>query len=136
MTSRGIRNNNPGNIDFNPSNQWKGLLPPNPTIESRFCRFESPECGIRAIMCLLRNYQQKYNLNSIFSLIHRYAPDVENDTSSYVKNVAQSLGVDSNEKISTDDKNTLIALTKAIIQHENGSQPYSDKTYEKAYSLI
>lgn len=136
MTSRGIRNNNPGNIDYNPGNKWKGLLPPDPLIESRFCRFESPECGIRAIMCLLRTYQRKYHCDSVLALINRYAPDIENNTSSYVKSVCNALSVNSNEKISTDDKNTLIALTKAIIQHENGSQPYDNETFEKAYSLI
>ncbi|WP_347147235.1 hypothetical protein [Proteus vulgaris] len=48
--ARGERNNNPGNIDYNPRNKWKGLVGietgvPNP----RFCVFESPEYGIRAI---------------------------------------------------------------------------------------
>lgn len=136
MTSRGIRNNNPDNIDYNPSNNWRGQLEHEPAIESRFCRFASAELGIRAIMCLLRTFQRKYHCDSVLALINRWAPDVENDTNSYVKSVCNALSVNSNEKISTDDKKTLIALTKAIIQHENGQQPYSDETFEKAYSLI
>ncbi|WGL93785.1 structural protein [Arsenophonus nasoniae] len=136
MISRGIRNNNPGNIDYNPSNNWCGQLEHDPAIESRFCRFASAEYGIRAIMCLLRTYQRKYHCDSVFALINRYASDIENDTSSYVKSVCNALSVNSNEKISTDDKKTLITMTKAIIQHENGQQPYSDNVFEKAYSLI
>ncbi len=53
--TRGIRNNNPGNIDHNPKNKWQGQLQHDPKIEKRFCRFESPEYGIRALMKLLCN---------------------------------------------------------------------------------
>ncbi|OTA21061.1 structural protein [Xenorhabdus beddingii] len=56
--SRGIRNNNPGNIDHNPKNKWQGQLRHDPKIEKRFCRFESPEYGIRALMKLLSNYHK------------------------------------------------------------------------------
>lgn len=136
MTSRGIRNNNPGNIDYNPANTWRGQLEHDPAIESRFCRFESAEYGIRAIMCLLRTYQRKYHCDSVMSIIHRWAPDIENDTNSYVRSVCNALNVSSIDKISTDDKNTLVALSRAIIQHENGSCPYDDATFEKAYNLI
>lgn len=34
--SRGIRNNNPGNIDYNPVNNWKGQLPFDPVLEKHF----------------------------------------------------------------------------------------------------
>ncbi|EPC6969828.1 structural protein, partial [Providencia stuartii] len=30
--ARGIRNNNPGNIDYNKANNWKGQLPHDPSI--------------------------------------------------------------------------------------------------------
>ncbi|MDE9591255.1 structural protein, partial [Xenorhabdus bovienii] len=54
--TRGLRNNNPGNIDHNPANKWQGQLPHDLSIEKRFCRFESPEYGIRALIKLLINY--------------------------------------------------------------------------------
>lgn len=57
--TRGIRNNNPGNIDYNPANKWQGQLPMDKVIEPRFCRFESPEYGIRALMKLLSTYHKK-----------------------------------------------------------------------------
>ena len=56
--SRGIRNNNPGNIDYSPKNKWLGELPFNPAIESRHCRFTKPEYGIRALFKLLRSYSK------------------------------------------------------------------------------
>lgn len=136
METRGIRNNNPGNIDYNKNNNWKGQLEFDSDMETRFCRFESAEYGIRAIMCLLRTYQRNYHCDSVFALINRWAPDVENDTNSYVKSVCNALGVNANEKVSTDDKATLIALSKAIVRHENGSCPYPDDVFDTAYSLI
>ncbi|HGJ5876494.1 MAG TPA: hypothetical protein ACHBX0_09045 [Arsenophonus sp.] len=46
-------------------------MPHDPSIEKRFCRFETPEYGIHAIMVLLDTYQQKYGLKTISDLINR-----------------------------------------------------------------
>jgi len=43
MAARGLRNNNPGNIDYNSRNDWQGQLPPDPVIEKRFARFDTPK---------------------------------------------------------------------------------------------
>ncbi|MBK5145983.1 structural protein [Budviciaceae bacterium BWR-B9] len=134
--SRGIRNNNPGNIDYNPANKWKGQLPYDPVIERRFCRFESPEYGIRALMSLLGTYQRKYKLNSVSGLINRWAPATENNTSAYVNTVAKALGVSPMDSVRVSDKNIAIGLAKAIVQHENGSQPYPDEVFERAFNLL
>ncbi|AZF64569.1 structural protein P5, putative [Pseudomonas sp. LBUM920] len=48
--TRGVRNRNPGNIDYNPANQWQCQLKPDPQIEKRFARFDTPENGIRALV--------------------------------------------------------------------------------------
>ncbi|WP_430248396.1 structural protein [Providencia sp. PAZ2] len=134
--TRGIRNNNPGNIDYNKANNWKGQLPHNPSVESRFCRFESPDYGIRALIALLRTYQRKYGLSTVSGLINRWAPANENNTGAYINGVAKELGVSPTDIISLDDKVTAIKLAKAIIRHENGSQPYDETTFEKAWSLL
>ncbi|WP_140921178.1 structural protein [Limnobaculum xujianqingii] len=134
--TRGVRNNNPGNIDYNPKNKWKGLLPHDPTIEKRFCRFESPDYGIRALMSLLGTYQRKYALNSVSGLINRWAPTSENNTGAYINQVAKALGVSPNDWIDTRSKKTAIGLAKAIVDHENGYQPYDDETYERAFNLL
>ncbi|PHM40509.1 structural protein [Xenorhabdus szentirmaii] len=132
--TRGIRNNNPGNIDHNPANKWQGQLPHDWNIEKRFCRFESAEYGIRALMKLLLNYH-KGGHNSISKIINRYAPSNENNTTAYINGVARALNVDPFDKIEVN-KQTLIALAKSIIQHENGQQPYSDDVFTKAYELL
>lgn len=117
---RGIRNNNPGNIKFD-GTQWQGL--DNPPTDGVFARFTRPEMGIRAMARVLTNYQVRHGLNTVRGVINRYAPPVENETSSYVNHVARVLGVGPDDVISVPDH--LHQLISVIILHENGQQPYS-----------
>lgn len=32
IENRGVRNRNPGNIDYNPANKWLGQLKPDPAV--------------------------------------------------------------------------------------------------------
>ncbi|WP_426576323.1 structural protein [Xenorhabdus stockiae] len=132
--TRGIRNNNPGNIDHNPANKWQGQLQHDPNLEKRFCRFESPEYGIRALMKLLCNYH-KGGHNSISKMINRWAPSNENNTTAYINGVAKALNVDQFERIEIN-RTTLIALAKSIIRHENGRQPYSDDIFTRVFEML
>lgn len=134
--ARGERNNNPGNIDYNSANKWQGQLPHDPSIEARFCQFQSAEYGIRAIYKLLQTYQRKYGLNSVAAIINKYAPPIENNTSGYINRAAASIGVGINDRIDTSDKKTGIALATAIVGVELGYQPYSEAAFEKAWSLL
>lgn len=125
--SRGIRNNNPGNIDYNKNNQWRGQIGIEEGVaKPRFARFDTPENGIRALAKLLLNYQRLHKLNTVREIINRWAPPVENVTSAYVAACARALGVAADEVINLSDRRLLKLLTVAIIRHENGSQPYSD----------
>jgi len=128
MSARGIRNNNPGNIDFNPRNNWQGQLDHDPAVESRFARFDKPESGIRAMGKLLQTYQTKHKLNTVEGIINRWAPSVENNSEAYVAQVSKALGVNPNETVNLKDSDTLFKLVKAIIKHENGTMPYDDNT--------
>ena len=134
--ARGIRNNNPGNIDYHASNKWQGQLPLDKSIEPRFCRFQSPEFGIRALISLLRNYQVKHGLKNVAGIIGRWAPSNENQTGAYINGVSKELGVAPTDTISMTSKDTAIAMAKAIIRHENGKQPYVDDVFERAWVLL
>jgi len=121
---RGIRNNNPGNIDFNKANKWVGQVGiergvPNP----RFAEFVDPESGIRAIAKLLIGYHKK-GFTTVQMMINRWAPPLENDTGAYVKSVADRLGVSPTLHL-TISLYMLQVMVTAIIQHENGYQPYN-----------
>jgi len=131
--ARGLRNNNPGNIDYNHRNDWQGQLPADPAIDKRFARFDTPENGIRALAKLLINYRGKdgmpgiglKGIDTVRETINRWAPSVENDTEAYVKAVAVSAAVLPNEQIDIRDRRILTGIVTAIIKHENGSVPYT-----------
>jgi len=98
-------------------------LPHDPSIEDRFCRFRCAHWGLRALAVLLKNYYRRYGLTTVNKLITRYAPSHENNTRAYVKAVSEALGVKPDEPLTLDQR-TLLVLVTAIVQHENGWQPY------------
>ena len=124
--TRGVRNNNPGNIDYKPANQWVGQLKPDPTIEKRFCRFDTPENGIRALGKLLQTYQNKYGLKTVKTIIERWAPDVENNTAAYVRAVELNTGTRPGATIDLRNPVVMKGFVKAIIHHENAGFAYPD----------
>jgi len=115
--SRGIRNNNPLNIRVSGDN-WQG----SNGDDGEFVTFETPEKGIRAAARILKNYRDKYGLKSVGQIITRWAPPSENNTASYIKNVAKKVGVSASDDLLDYEYQSLIS---AMIHHENGQQPYS-----------
>ena len=125
---RGIRNNNPGNIDYN-GTKWLGLA--EPPTDGRFCRFTTPEHGIRAIVRVVRTYYTHHNLNTIRGIIDRWAPPIENDTKAYVDHVASRCGVGADQVVDPTTLDILTPLVETIIAHENGQQPYDAETIRR-----
>ena len=124
--TRGVRNNNPGNIDYNPANQWQGQLKPDPQIEKRFARFDTPENGIRALGKVLLTYQRKHALKTVKAIISRWAPSVENDTAAYVRAVEANTGTRPGAEIDLVNPVVMAGFVKAIIHHENAGYAYSE----------
>ncbi|WP_296254720.1 MULTISPECIES: structural protein P5 [unclassified Pseudomonas] len=130
---RGVRNNNPGNIEYDPRNQWQGQLAPDSALEERFARFDTAENGIRALAKLILAYRSKAGIphagdagvDTIREVISRWAPGVENDTEAYINALAAGVGAQPDQPIDIADRKTLIALTTGIILHENGTVPYA-----------
>lgn len=119
--ARGIRNNNPGNLEASSSNPWVGQT----GSDGRFAKFETPEHGIRALGRNLISYQRQ-GIDTIGEIINRWAPPSDNnDTAAYIKAVCAQLGVTANQPLDASNPDTLQALCAAIIKHENGTQPYS-----------
>lgn len=125
-TTRGVRNNNPGNIDYVPANKWRGQLPPNPALEKRFARFDTPGNGIRALGKLLLTYQDKHGLKTIKAIISRWAPATENDTAAYVRAVELNTGTKPGAEVDLRAKGVMLGFVKAIIHHENAGFAYPD----------
>ena len=122
-TPRGIRNNNPGNIRHSKI-AWKGLA--DPSNDGSFCIFTEPKWGIRALALLLGNYKRIHGINTIAGIINRFAPSIENNTEAYIKQVCVATGHEANKPLDTENEVVLWPLIMAIIQHENGQQPYTD----------
>ncbi len=138
MMTRGIRNHNPGNIRI--GGRWQGLAARHEMTneqkrEKAFCVFRSPEWGIRALVKIIYTYERKYSLDTVAGIIARWAPPVENDTSSYITQVAFAMDVEQDEPLNVRSDNTMRLLVRAIIKHENGSEPYDDATIRAAIAL-
>jgi hypothetical protein len=112
---RGIRNDNPGNIDLPAI--WQGSIKGS---DPRFCQFKNMAYGIRAVALLLVHYQTVIKLTTIRGMIDRWAPPVENNTSAYVTAVATACRVDADAPFPLTYAN-LSAMVAAIIAHENGT---------------
>lgn len=124
-TPRGIRNNNPGNLDK--GSPWQGLVA-NPD-EPRFCTFKDPVWGIRALAVTLITYHDKRrakdgsSIDTIREVIERWAPPNENNTDAYINEVSKAVGVTADMIIDLHDYDILRPLVEAIIRHENGRGP-------------
>jgi len=127
MTPRGIRNNNPGNIEHSDRFLWDGEIYPQTNGEERFCQFESSEMGIRAIHKILQTYQRKHKLWNVRDMINRWAPPVENETDSYIEHVADCMHLDPGEAFDVTEMRYALPMVSAIIHHENGVMPYSQE---------
>lgn len=123
-TPRGIRNNNPGNIERT-KEKWVGMAK-DQSGDPRFIVFDAPVYGIRALAKVLLNYQRKYGIRSIYEAISRWAPPEENDTESYAKAVAKAAGVEADAAVDFEDMRIMVPMVTAIIRHENGQQPYGE----------
>ncbi|MGM8406568.1 hypothetical protein ACS6G7_15925 [Enterobacter hormaechei subsp. steigerwaltii] len=122
-SARGIRNNNPGNLEYSKTNPWVGQT----GDDGRFAKFETPEHGIRALGRNLLSYQRQ-GIDTVSDIINRWAPPSDNNnTDAYIQAVCAQLGVTADQQLDASNPDTLKALCAAIIQHENGSQPYSDQ---------
>lgn len=120
---RGIRNNNPFNIIYEPYNNWQGQT----GNDGKFCIFAAPEDGYRAGFILLHNWVYKDGIPpTVEALISRQAPPSENFTEAYIAAVCRALGVARNQPLNIDDQGTLFALAQAITKQEQGGQPWGD----------
>lgn len=116
-TIRGLRNNNPGNIDHSPSH-WLGQA--EVQTDPRFVQFTSMAYGVRALAVTLLTYQRTHGCRTVADFIGRWAPPSENNTAAYVKSVCQVLHVQPADAIDVTRPATMTALCCGIIQHENG----------------
>ena len=115
--SRGLDNNNPGNIRRSKTN-YKGEL--HPSKDPAFKQFSTIEWGYRAMFILLDAYQRLHGLNTLRGMISRYAPPSENHTEAYIRTVSDLTGILPDEPINTRERSTMVPLVAAMSKVENG----------------
>ena len=118
MPTRGLRNNNPGNIDKT-GEVWEGQELPG--SDGRFCTFSSMAYGCRALIRTLMTYHIKHGLSTVQEIINRWAPPVENNTDAYVDHVCRRLGVAPDHPLDFGNPQVYLHLARAIAYHENGT---------------
>jgi hypothetical protein len=126
---RGIRNNNPGNIEYGDFAREHGAS--GVEAAGRFAIFRSAQEGLDALGSLLRSYAAR-GIDTIRSIISRYAPSGENNTESYIATVARRLGFGADAHLNLNNTGVLAGLEQAIVQMENGRNPYSADMYAAA----
>lgn len=129
--TRGIRNNNPGNIRYNDANNWQGQTGKD---DKGFVIFSDSKYGIRAIGKVIDSYKRR-GLLSIRDIISTWAPSSENNTEAYVESVVKKMNVPTHHYQPARDDGDYPSLVKAIITHENGVNPYSDETIKSALAM-
>ena len=130
---RGYRNNNPLNIRKNAANAWKGKVVPG--TDPAFEQFISMAYGYRAGLYLLRKYISQGN-NTIRKIINKWAPPSENNTSSYVNNVATRTGISADAVIERSDREKLCKIAYAMAWSENGRAPASMEDIYQGWALL
>ncbi|MUG90127.1 structural protein P5 [Bombella sp. ESL0385] len=120
MEVRGIRNNNPGNLDF--VGQAGAHLEQG--VHPRFAAFNTPEAGLIALRGQLLRYNQHDGLDTVKDIISKWAPPTENDTAAYINGVSHALGVTPDQKLGPFTPQLVAGLMRAIIFIENGKNPY------------
>lgn len=127
---RGIRNNNPGNLNYAGQTGATREAGPN----GRFAVFQSAEAGLQALAHQLRLYAQR-GINSVRTIISKFAPPSENNTQAYINSVSRGLGVDANATLNVNDPRVMQGLMDAIIKVENGRNPYSTEQLASASAV-
>jgi hypothetical protein len=99
-----LRNNNPG-----------ALMP-----GGKLANYPDMQSGIAAMDQNLASYANK-GVNTLSDVISKWAPPNENNTQAYIKDVSQRLGIPPNQKVDLTNPAQRLAISSAIMLHENGS---------------
>lgn len=115
--TRGLRNNNPGNIR-NSRTVWQGEVVPS--TDRDFKQFKSMAYGYRAMIKLLQNYSRLYGCHTLRTMINRWAPPSENDTKGYISTVSKLTGIDPDRRVNIDSGREMCSIVAAMSRVENG----------------
>lgn len=119
--SRGMRNNNPGNLNF--------AGQPGATREAgsgRFAAFGSMADGLAAMDEQLLRYGAR-GTDTIASIVGKYAPAGDsNNVSAYIADLVSTTGYGANQHLNLSDADTMRSLMLAMTSHEGNRVSVAD----------
>lgn len=119
---RGIRNNNPGNLNY--AKQSGAIKESGPN--GRFAVFNSMTEGVSALYKQIQLYFQR-GTDTISEIVNKYAPASDNNNvMAYINSLVKATGKGAHESLASSDMSTIFNLLKGIISHENGKGYVSD----------
>lgn len=121
-----LANNNPGNL------RYVGQ-PGASQGEGGFARFESPEAGYEALKKQIELDASRGH--TVSSFVNKYAPPVENDTNTYVKQATSTLGVSPDTPVNNVDRDK---LAKFIAKKESSTtvEPRYKVKFETGQTVV
>ncbi|KKZ18113.1 hypothetical protein AAY84_12230 [Serratia marcescens] len=122
----GIRNNNPGNLRHAPNASGYTY-----TKDGVLVQFKTPEDGLSALSRQLMLYGDR-NKNTLNDILPTFAPKGENNTKAYIDDVAKKTGLSPTEPLDLHSPEVLARIMPAIINHENGTQPFTYQQIEQS----
>ncbi|ECG8260377.1 hypothetical protein FO131_19570 [Salmonella bongori] len=118
LPARGIRNNNPGNLNF--AGQEGASLEDGPN--GRFAVFPTMISGIAALDKQLSLYMKR-GKDTIDSIVKTYAPGSDhNNVAEYERYLSEVMHIGINQKIDPTSGSQMLSLMRGIIGMENGQQ--------------
>jgi len=111
-TVRGIRNNNPTNLE-DAGIAWQGMI----GTDGPYCVFDTMENGIRAAAINLRNYWRLHGINTVDGIVRRWSAT---DQDAYVSHVSGWIGVDPQDALDMEDVGVRTQLLQAMTRQEEG----------------
>lgn len=116
--TRGMRNNNPGNIKYGAFARSMGATGQD---TGGFAIFPSAQAGIAAIVANLRSYGRK-GFDTPSEIAHRWSTT---DQAAYTKTLAALFGGNADKQLDMTNNSVLSALANGIVSQENGKNPYA-----------
>ena len=113
---RGLRNNNPLNMERN-RDVFQGEITPSQDV--RFKQFKTMAYGYRAAFVDLST-KLKRGINTIEKIIRVWAPSIENHTDVYIDQVEKWSGVPRNKELNIHSGKDYLVIVAAMSRVENG----------------
>jgi hypothetical protein len=123
----GMRNNNPLNIKLS-AETWQGKIKSTNGFEA----FSTIEYGYRAAIKTMHTYYTRDKIRTISALVSKWAPPIENKTSSYIAFVEEDSGLE--KAVFSFNFDNVARIVSAMSFMESGIRP-TDIQLSEAWAL-